>query len=310
MASPLGCGAELALARAASRVTTKAVGYASLTWAGRLHWERPDAPGPRPQVARPAVRHGDCPVSLPHPKRVELGWQSVVSARLRVLRGGNAVVSVGPAHVVWLAATAALSVRTGRPVGDVPVRCRRSGRMIGGCPRCQRRRYYFSQAVALGSYHAELQQVVLRMKRPAFEPLTRTMGLYLAELVRDRLRRTGRGSDRADPHALVATAADGARILPSCWPRRWAQVMRLPVSTQLLRCRRKAKKQGTLRPTERFKNVRGTFCVSSGYDITDANVLIVDDIMTTGATASEAARVLRQAGARTVYVAVVARGGR
>jgi len=87
-------------------------------------------------------------------------------------------------------------------------------------------------------------------------------------------------------------------------------VVGVPVYTQLLRCRRKAKKQGTLRPTERFKNVRGTFCVSPGYDITDANVLIIDDIMTTGATVSEAARVLRQAGARAAFVAVVARAGK
>jgi predicted amidophosphoribosyltransferase len=170
-----------------------------------------------------------------------------------------------------------------------------------GCPRCKNRRYHFSQSVALGSYHAELQQVVLRMKRPAYEPLTRTMGLYLAELVRDRFggldvdlivpipmhwwRRLRRGTY---PAQLLATTV--------------GTVVRLPVYTQLLSCRRKAKKQGTLRPTERFKNVRGTFCVSSGYAITDANVLIVDD--------SEAAHVLHQAGARTVYVAVVARGGK
>jgi adenine/guanine phosphoribosyltransferase-like PRPP-binding protein len=38
-----------------------------------------------------------------------------------------------------------------------------------------------------------------------------------------------------------------------------------------------------------------------------ANVLIVDDIMTTGATANEAARVLARAGARRITVAVVAR---
>ncbi len=177
-----------------------------------------------------------------------------------------------------------------------------------GCPRCQARCYHFAQAVALGSYRTEMQQVVLRMKRPAFEPLTHTMGLYLGDLVRERLggleldlivpipmhwwRRLRRGTYPAQLLALTV-----------------GTVTRLPVCTQLLRCRRKAKKQGTLRPPERFRNVRGTFCVSSGYDITDANVLIVDDIMTTGATASEAARVLRQAGAHTAYVAVVARGG-
>ena len=178
-----------------------------------------------------------------------------------------------------------------------------------GCPRCQTRRYHFSQSVALGSYRAEMQQAVLRMKRPAFEPLTHTMGLYLAELVGERFG--GQGVDLVVPIPMhwwrrLRRGTYPAQLLATTAGARWG----CPVYPQLLRCRRKAKKQGTLRPTERFKNVRGTFCVSSGYDITDANVLIVDDIMTTGATASEAARVLRQAGARTVYVAVVARGGR
>ncbi len=178
----------------------------------------------------------------------------------------------------------------------------------GGCPRCRGRRYHFVQSVALGTYRGELQQVVLQMKRPAFEPLVCAMGGYLADLVRERLivlgvdlivpipmhwwRRLRRG---AYPAQLLATTV--------------GQAVRLPVATGLLWCRRKAKKQGTLGPADRFRNVRGVFRVSSGYDITDANVLIIDDIMTTGATASEAARILRRAGARAVYVAVVARGG-
>jgi ComF family protein len=178
-----------------------------------------------------------------------------------------------------------------------------------GCPRCQTRRYHFSQSVALGSYRGEMQQVVLRMKRPAFEPLTRTMGLYLAERIGDRYG--GLGVDLIVPIPMHWWRRLRRGTYPSQLLAMTAgRIVSLPVHTQLLRCRRKAKKQGTLRPTERFKNVRGTFCVSSGYDITDANVLIVDDIMTTGATASEAARVLRRAGARAVYVAVVARGGR
>ena len=66
-------------------------------------------------------------------------------------------------------------------------------------------------------------------------------------------------------------------------------------------------RQHTLLPTERFQNVHGALGLSRGYDIKGAGVLIVDDILTTGATANEAARVLRKAGASRVSVAVVAR---
>jgi predicted amidophosphoribosyltransferase len=60
--------------------------------------------------------------------------------------------------------------------------------------------------------------------------------------------------------------------------------------------------------SERFANVRNAFAISSGYDIGDVHLLLVDDIMTTGATASEAAKTLREAGAASVDVAIVARG--
>ena len=82
----------------------------------------------------------------------------------------------------------------------------------------------------------------------------------------------------------------------------------LPVAGDLLRCRRKTSKQGTLSPGERAANVRGAFTVSRGYDISDATVLVVDDVMTTGATANEVARVLLRAGAKSVSIVVVARG--
>ncbi len=177
----------------------------------------------------------------------------------------------------------------------------------GRCPRCQHRRYFFERAEAMGDYRAELQQAVLWMKRASFEPLTRAMGRLLARQVATEMggwqadwvvpvpmhfwRRLKRGTHTS--HVL------GGQV---------ARHLRLSMPDGLLRCRRKSLKQGTLSPAQRFANMRGAFSISPGYDITDKRVLLVDDIMTTGATASEAARVLRRAGAAAVAVAVVARG--
>jgi ComF family protein len=177
----------------------------------------------------------------------------------------------------------------------------------GSCPKCQGRRYYFKRSAALGYYCSEMQQAVLRMKRPSFEPLTHSMGLLLADEIRVWYR-------DLDVDLIVPIPMHWwRRLRRGAFPAQLLAVtvgesVALPVQTRLLRCRRKANKQGTLRPGERFKNVRDAFCISSVCDITDANVLLIDDIMTTGATASEAARMLRRAGARAVYVAVVARG--
>jgi predicted amidophosphoribosyltransferase len=81
----------------------------------------------------------------------------------------------------------------------------------------------------------------------------------------------------------------------------------LPHSARILFSRRRTRKQGTLLPAERRKNVRGAFGVKKGYDLAEQHVLLVDDIMTTGATANEAARTLRRSGAARVSVLVVAR---
>jgi pyrimidine operon attenuation protein/uracil phosphoribosyltransferase len=58
----------------------------------------------------------------------------------------------------------------------------------------------------------------------------------------------------------------------------------------------------------RFENVKGAFCVPARKSINGKRILLIDDILTTGATASEAARALRDAGAASVHVAVIARG--
>ena len=58
---------------------------------------------------------------------------------------------------------------------------------------------------------------------------------------------------------------------------------------------------------ERARNVRNAFAVRRPYRITGRRVLLVDDVMTTGATADECARALREAGARRIDVLTLAR---
>ena len=75
----------------------------------------------------------------------------------------------------------------------------------------------------------------------------------------------------------------------------------------MLRLRQDLPPQVGLSRPARFRNVAGEMAVRPTYYLQDAHVLAVDDILTTGATCSEAARVLRRAGAREVSVFVMAR---
>ncbi len=70
---------------------------------------------------------------------------------------------------------------------------------------------------------------------------------------------------------------------------------------------RMASPQFTLDPAQRRRNVEGLFAAREGLDLKGREVLLVDDILTTGATANECVNALRDAGADKVHVAVIAR---
>lgn len=179
------------------------------------------------------------------------------------------------------------------------------------CAACRGRRYAFESAVAFGSYRGALREAVLRAKRPAHEALASALGAMLGSACRNRWP--------TDWRPIVVP-------LPMHWRRRFtrgangverlaeslARALRCPCSMNLLAYARATSKQGLLTPVERFANVRGAMRPVrrwwSDDPLRGTSVLLVDDVMTTGATASEAARVLRRAGAAQVRVAVVARG--
>ena len=84
----------------------------------------------------------------------------------------------------------------------------------------------------------------------------------------------------------------------------------------VLRTTRRIAKQAWLDDAQRRENVRDAFLLKKGYAlfrsprIAGRHVLVVDDVLTTGATANEVAQVLRDSGARRVSLAVVARAVR
>jgi predicted amidophosphoribosyltransferase len=62
-----------------------------------------------------------------------------------------------------------------------------------------------------------------------------------------------------------------------------------------------------MNPDARARNVRAAFAVRPGRDVAGKHVVIIDDVITTGATADECARVLKRAGAASVAVLALAR---
>jgi ComF family protein len=174
------------------------------------------------------------------------------------------------------------------------------------CPHCRNDKFAFSRVAALGAYEGSLQEAVLRMKQPLAEPLT----MALAKLLADRLAR------------VLDEPPDFAAPIPMHWSRRLirgyngpdllsetiARRLRIPYFTDVLRQRRLRSRQHVLTAAQRRKNMRAAFRISGRYVLEGARVLLVDDALTTGATANAAAQALTKAGAGEVIVAVVARG--
>lgn len=105
------------------------------------------------------------------------------------------------------------------------------------------------------------------------------------------LRRVGRGFNQSQYLAEEA-----------------AHIWNIPAAGCLLRIRN-TKQQSLLPPKDREKNVRGAFRLKDSIDIKEKAVLLVDDVMTTGSTVNECARVLKAGGAARVVVLTFARGG-
>jgi ComF family protein len=173
------------------------------------------------------------------------------------------------------------------------------------CVWCQGHRLQFDQVIHLGLYREKLRDVVLRMKRSMSESLSVSMGRLLLQARGETLREWH--ADLVVPVPMhwqrrFARGISSSDVLASCL----AKGMGIPLCRALAR-KRNTKPQNELRARQRFRNVYGAFGLCSGYDLGGARVLLVDDVLTTGATASAAARVLKRAGAAAVAVAVAAR---
>jgi predicted amidophosphoribosyltransferase len=94
---------------------------------------------------------------------------------------------------------------------------------------------------------------------------------------------------------------------PDVVAQRLAAELGVPTRPTLLARRRRTAPQASLPPSRRKGNVRGAFRAARHADLPGARLLLVDDIMTTGATVNEAAKTLSKAGAAAVAVAVLAR---
>jgi ComF family protein len=180
------------------------------------------------------------------------------------------------------------------------------------CGTCRLAAPLFRRAVAYGAYEGMLRDVIHLFKyqevRPAAAFLCRLMmqavqsldlpdSLLVIPVPLWRGKRRARGFNQAEEIArsFVRSQAAAASI---------------QLDTSSLIRRRETVSQIGLTRDQRRANLRGAFAVTRPHRLRDRSVLLIDDVMTTGTTAGECARVLLRAGAKEVFVATAARATR
>lgn len=185
------------------------------------------------------------------------------------------------------------------------------------CQDCMTRPRRFSRARAAGVYHKSLMSLVLALKYRGKTRVAAPLGRWLFETFVDHW--AAGEIDQIVPVPLHARrfrsrGFNQAYLLIRHWPdmARERESGALPwqvVRDSLVRNRPTASQTGLDRRA-RAKNVRGAFAVARPEAVTGRRILLVDDVMTTGATADACARVLRTAGAERVDVLTLARANR
>ena len=176
------------------------------------------------------------------------------------------------------------------------------------CPACQSRTYSFERARSYGVYEGALTKAILLLKFERMEPL----GAYFAEKLVGLAREGGEafGADLVVPVPLHAgrrreRGYNQAELIA----RPLAKKLRIPFVPMLVRIRPRPDKR-VLSLEERWESVRGAFATRTGSQVDKRRVLLLDDVLTTGATLDACARVLGQAGAKSVVGLTVARAVR
>ncbi len=174
------------------------------------------------------------------------------------------------------------------------------------CPRCRGPKLWFDETIAAGEYTGRLREWLLRMKTMDGDSLSLAVGQLVWQQCGERL--TAEQADVVVPvpthwRRRVAHGTNSASVLAEVFSAR----LSVPLATGMLRRERHTEPQSGLPATQKWLNVRGAFSLRAGYYLRGARVLLVDDILTTGATCSAAARTLKRAGAERVSVVVVAR---
>lgn len=176
------------------------------------------------------------------------------------------------------------------------------------CAQCSRRPPPFDQVVAPWHYGFPLDTLISRFKHNSQWPLGRLMAELLAMNLRYRFDEGLRKPSLLLPVPLARRRLRERGFNQAGMLGRWlAKALAIECDERLLLRTRETPAQQHLDAKARRGNLRQAFALVNGTSLEGQHVAVVDDVLTTGATAQAIAQVLRQAGARRIDVYCLAR---
>ena len=197
--------------------------------------------------------------------------------------------------------------RAGLPLNKPPfcVRCSRHLNNVseeGLCPSCRERLPPFDEGWALLHYEGPARELLHRFKFHGKTSVHRTFATLLHAFTE---RYALQFPDAAmvipvplHPARLRERGYNQAALLAACV----ADEFKLPLKNDVLIRRHHTPRQSELSAKDRWTNIKGAFRIKNSADIVGREIIVVDDILTTTATASEAANTLKDAGASRVII--------
>jgi len=192
---------------------------------------------------------------------------------------------------------------------NVPPFCATCGRRLNEsslsdniCPECSNNRLHFDRAFSPCVYTGVIKELIHEFKYKNKDYLSKPLSAMMNDFINEF------AFPMDDLDLIIPIPLHNLRLREREFNQ--AQLLALDiakkfnkkVSLDVLVRHRQTKTQTGLSPELRFSNVRESFGVHNPQIIENKNVLLIDDVLTTGATASEAALALKNAGANLVLV--------
>lgn len=183
--------------------------------------------------------------------------------------------------------------------------CKRCGVAIHGeesyCGHCAFERIYFDRAYSPFSYTGAVQRAILQMKFERVATNAKVLARYLAyTAVKNELQFDVVTFVPMSKKAQKQRGYNQAQLLAM----HFCDILQINAPKQLLNKVKETERQERLNKQARKENLVGAFAATD--DAKDKNVLLVDDIKTTGSTLNECAKALKRKGAKTVVCLTVA----